>query len=338
MEMTITKEKQKQRHFRQTRLDGTVIEERVKTPTPLPPMKPESTNKRKRGGDKGKEKEPQKEPVAIPEALKLVRDPKFPDGFDPKTINPFLVMKQRTHWYRINLNSSQTSAIAVGTVQDHIVPKPEEISFIEKRFPEKRHIGAFNIVFARDVANFGFPYKASKIYYDAEMLFKPIAKMLMWVRKGYPLMNEVMVIRYKNGCDNYGEHSDDDPHLLKGYPIVTIFFGAPRKFVIKQNKIPALTPEQVNDMRMERLVSIEDGMVIVMEGKCQGTHIHSIMKEPAVKNKTISFTFRALESMPEDATGKKRKKKSDEESDEEKEVLESVVTEEDYEDDENDDD
>lgn len=99
-----------------------------------------------------------------------------------------------------------------------------------------------------------------------------------------------------NGClqnwylpeHKIGLHSDDETAMKKGYPVFSLSWGGPRRFLFRARG---------NRRDMQELL-LEDGDLLVMGGTCQQTHKHEVPKvrvtmDPAAKER-INWTIRAF--------------------------------------------
>jgi len=99
-----------------------------------------------------------------------------------------------------------------------------------------------------------------------------------------------------NGClqnwylpeHKIGFHSDDETDMKKGYPIFSLSWGGPRRFLFRPKE----------NRRDVRELLLEDGDLLVMGGTCQQTHKHEVPKvrvtiDP-VATERINWTIRAF--------------------------------------------
>ena len=93
--------------------------------------------------------------------------------------------------------------------------------------------------------------------------------------------NMALLNWYENGDHYIGHHSDDEKQLIRKSSIYCFSFGASRDFVLK-NKI---TKENTK-------VELHNNSLIIMGGKCQKTHTHTLPKRKKVNEKRISITLR----------------------------------------------
>lgn len=108
--------------------------------------------------------------------------------------------------------------------------------------------------------------------------------------------SEPTAIRY-NMClcnwyepDHYiGPHSDDTRQLFPFSPIASLSWGATRTF--------ALSPRNPKDKDLySKEIPLQNGDLVIMAGRCQQTHKHSISKvrKSQLVGNRINFTFRCF--------------------------------------------
>lgn len=118
---------------------------------------------------------------------------------------------------------------------------------------------------------------------QALVKIKEFQKQIGHSTKGY---GPCLVNWYDASLGHYiGHHSDNELEILKHSNIWTISYGATRCFELK-NK---LTKETTR-------VTVEHGDALIMGGKTQETHTHSVIKPRVAERngKRISLTFRAF--------------------------------------------
>ncbi len=94
--------------------------------------------------------------------------------------------------------------------------------------------------------------------------------------------NGILINRYENGNEYIGKHSDDEKGLHPKCGIISISFGAIRKFRIRDK----LTGKIVLD------VPTKPNKIIQMTGNFQKEFTHEIPVEKKIKECRYSFTFR----------------------------------------------
>lgn len=95
--------------------------------------------------------------------------------------------------------------------------------------------------------------------------------------------NSVLANLYRNGLDKMGWHSDDEPQMCKGSPIVSVSLGAARKMQFK-SKDPSIRD------RWEIL--LEHGDLLVMHPPTQKKLKHCIPTMRKVFESRVNLTFR----------------------------------------------
>jgi len=124
-----------------------------------------------------------------------------------------------------------------------------------------------------------------------------------------------------NGClqnwytpeDSIGLHADDEKSISKDYPIFSLSWGGPRRFLFRKKQpktAKGTNNSNDNSAAITRIRSIpadeekyvvelwlEDGDLLVMGGTCQETHKHEVptlrKKDPPSSNR-INYTIRAF--------------------------------------------
>lgn len=94
--------------------------------------------------------------------------------------------------------------------------------------------------------------------------------------------NQILVNWYEDGDKYISLHSDNEPELVKNSPILSLSFGATRRFRLKKN----------SDGEQDTVVELKNNTFVIMGGTCQTTHKHEVLKEPKCKEKRINITFR----------------------------------------------
>jgi len=93
--------------------------------------------------------------------------------------------------------------------------------------------------------------------------------------------NGILINKYKTGEDYISAHSDDEKNLDDS-GVVSISYGATRKFRIRDKK----TKKIIKDF------ALESYSIIQMGGKFQQEFTHEVPIERKIKDERISFTFR----------------------------------------------
>ena len=91
--------------------------------------------------------------------------------------------------------------------------------------------------------------------------------------------------------DTMGLHSDDEDYLCPEFPIFSVSWGGPRRFLLSP-KDKAITINKTAE------VCLTEGDLLIMGGACQLTHKHQVpklrvTKDPPTWNR-INWTIRAV--------------------------------------------
>jgi alkylated DNA repair dioxygenase AlkB len=113
-----------------------------------------------------------------------------------------------------------------------------------------------------------------------------VASMLTKVRFATGVRFNGVLMNFYEGSDYIGPHSDESKPLVKNAPIATLSLGGTRRFWIRPK----------NDGEEQKL-TVENGDLLVMWGRCQETHKHEVRRPlktdmGAFRKKRISVTFR----------------------------------------------
>lgn len=150
----------------------------------------------------------------------------------------------------------------------------------------------------RYLQSYGRPYVFSGQKHDAVPIPNIIQKYMDFANSiesytsRYQKFNMCLVNWYEDGSHYIGYHSDDEKELFidkdGGSIVFSISFGETRRFLLQSK-------DNTKDVKEFEL---KDGSVIVMGGRCQKTHKHSVPKITGKNsNKTgrrINLTFRSF--------------------------------------------
>lgn len=95
--------------------------------------------------------------------------------------------------------------------------------------------------------------------------------------------NACLLNLYHNGEEGMGWHSDDEQELGPKPEIVSVSFGAARRFDFKHK----ITAEKIS-------VVLKNGSVLWMRGTCQANWKHALPKTKKVKDIRVNLTFRNI--------------------------------------------
>ncbi len=132
-------------------------------------------------------------------------------------------------------------------------------------------------------------YQFSGVNHPATALPSCMRKYLNYINSIYGnKFNQVLVNWYNDGSHYISSHSDDERQLIPNSPIVTISFGAERKFRIRKNK------------KITKDIMTQDGSFLVMGGTFQKNYKHEIVKIGGKKGENtgrrISITLRQFKN------------------------------------------
>lgn len=114
-----------------------------------------------------------------------------------------------------------------------------------------------------------------------------IKKLLAWCQEKQPSLNGALINWYADGAHSISPHSDDESTLVPGSSIYSFSFGAEREFVLEPKS------KDNKSMKKEKIV-MKNNTLLVMGGKCQKTHKHSVPKDKECKRPRINVTFRSF--------------------------------------------
>jgi len=162
---------------------------------------------------------------------------------------------------------------SVNDIRDKLLDK-QPILMFGKIVYQKRSIGFFS--------NVSIGYKYSKKLVKSQKLTDNLKLLLEEINKLYKTdYNGILVNRYANGEEYIGKHSDDESSL-SNTGVVSISYGAIRKFRIRNN----YTGKIIKD------ILTEPYSLLRMAGNFQKEFTHEIPIEKKIIEERISFTFR----------------------------------------------
>ncbi|HRK60530.1 MAG TPA: alpha-ketoglutarate-dependent dioxygenase AlkB, partial [Candidatus Kapabacteria bacterium] len=95
----------------------------------------------------------------------------------------------------------------------------------------------------------------------------------------------VLLNYYRDGHDSMGWHADNEAVLGKNPTIVSLSFGAERRFILRLNENP----------KIQRTIVLQHGSFLWMKYSLQHISKHCIPKQISVKKPRINLTFRTLQ-------------------------------------------
>lgn len=97
------------------------------------------------------------------------------------------------------------------------------------------------------------------------------------------IFNSVLLNLYRNGNDSISWHTDAEPELGKNPVIVSVNFGAARKFQLRH----IYTKQKLE-------IELSHGSVLIMQGELQHFWQHQVPKTKELKGERINLTFRVI--------------------------------------------
>lgn len=98
-------------------------------------------------------------------------------------------------------------------------------------------------------------------------------------------LNSVLANLYRDQNDSMGMHADDESELGTNPVIVSMSFGATRRFVMKHRSRKDVPPMEIQ---------LEDSSILVMRGATQHHWVHGIKKETRPMGPRVNLTFRRI--------------------------------------------
>ena len=136
------------------------------------------------------------------------------------------------------------------------------------------------------------PYVFSGLVHEADMnLPERVKQLLDYCRLQTPKLNQSLINWYEYD-GSIGKHSDDTRQLVPDSEIFSLSFGpGSRDFIIEPKNKDASWPSF--------LIELEHNTMVIMGGKCQQTHLHSVPKKncslaSANEERRLNVTFRCF--------------------------------------------
>jgi alkylated DNA repair dioxygenase AlkB len=161
----------------------------------------------------------------------------------------------------------------IGEVKDELLVKPP-IQLYGKTVYQQRNIGFFSD------ESIGYYYSGQLA--KAKPLQPHLEKLMKIINDRFGTKyNGILINYYEDGNNYIGDHSDDETNLDKG-GVISISYGAVRKFRIRDK----LTKKIIMD------IPTTSNSIIHMGGDFQKEFTHGIPVEKKVTGMRYSFTFR----------------------------------------------
>ena len=196
----------------------------------------------------------------------------------------------------IYLNSNKSSWIKLQKIDDQnglTMPEFEELWKLKPAEKLQIKIAGKQISCPRYSKSYLKPYVFSGLVHDADMnLPERVQRLLDYCRQLKPELNQSLINWYEHD-GSIGKHSDDTRQLLPDSEIFSLSFGpGKRRFIIE--------PKVKDDKSSSYLIELEHNTMVIMGGKCQQTHYHSVpMKKIGLfqsrqNERRLNVTFRCF--------------------------------------------
>jgi alkylated DNA repair dioxygenase AlkB len=106
-------------------------------------------------------------------------------------------------------------------------------------------------------------------------------------QKANTQFNSCLLNLYHNGSESMAYHSDDEPMLKKNGAIVSVSFGAERRFLFRHNR------HKENQVPVVELM-LNYGSLLLMQGEIQNNWKHALPASTKIKSPRINLTFRTI--------------------------------------------
>jgi len=192
----------------------------------------------------------------------------------------------------IFLDDKETSWIKIARLDDQTGLTIVQFEELWKLKPENRLLIKISdkiIECPRYSKSYLKSYKFSGIDHESDQnLPELVAKIFEYSKTINPKLNQCLANWYEyNGC--IGKHSDDTRQLLDDSDIFSFSFGpATRYFFLEPKK---------NSSGKHLRIELKHNVMIIMGGKCQTTHYHSVerVKNGSIKDgRRLNLTFRCF--------------------------------------------
>jgi len=129
------------------------------------------------------------------------------------------------------------------------------------------------------------PYSYSNITMHPELFTETLLKVKQRIEtKTNTNFTTCLANLYRDGKDSNGWHADNEKELGTNPVIASVTFGASRYFNLKHRK----------DKSLKQKLLLENGSLLIMQGKTQHHWLHQIAKTKKDVNPRINLTFRVI--------------------------------------------
>ena len=185
----------------------------------------------------------------------------------------YYIQTEKSYFGKIHMNMDELLAECVQEIEGQLIIKPAIVIY-GKTVNQQRNIGFFTN------ESIGYYYynklaESMPVTPHLSILISTVNTLL------HADFNGILVNEYPDGNHYIGKHSDDE-RALSDAGVVSVSFGASRKFRIRDK----LTNNIVMD------IPTNSREIWIMGGDFQKEFTHEVPVEKKIKSKRISFTFR----------------------------------------------
>ena len=185
----------------------------------------------------------------------------------------YYIQTEKSYFGKIPMNMDELLAECVQEIEGQLIIKPAIVIY-GKTVNQQRNIGFFSN------ESIGYYYsnklaESMPVTPHLSILISTVNTLL------HADFNGILVNEYPDGNHYIGKHSDDE-RALSDAGVVSVSFGASRKFRIRDK----LTNNIVMD------IPTNSREIWIMGGDFQKEFTHEVPVEKKIKSKRISFTFR----------------------------------------------
>jgi alkylated DNA repair dioxygenase AlkB len=185
----------------------------------------------------------------------------------------YYIKTDKSYLGKIAIDIDELLSDCVDEISGKLDEKPSIVLYGNIAY-QHRNIGFFSD------NSIGYQYSGQLA--KSKKLTKSLSKLLDFVNKKLKSdFNGILINEYPDGEHYIGKHSDDEK-ALSNVGIVSISYGASRKFRIRDKKTNAIVMD----------IPTSSDEILIMGGDFQKEFTHEIPIEKKIKEKRISFTFR----------------------------------------------
>ncbi|WP_290696633.1 alpha-ketoglutarate-dependent dioxygenase AlkB [Lacinutrix sp.] len=179
--------------------------------------------------------------------------------------------------YFPNFFSEAESQLFFDTILNNTNWQQDDITVFGKTYAQPRLTALF--------ANNNKPYSYSNITMLPEVFTENLIKIKSKIEtKTEAKFTTCLANLYRDGNDSNGWHADNEKELGEDPVIASVTFGAARFFNLKHRK----------DKTLKQKLLLENGSLLLMQGKTQQHWLHQIAKTKKEVEPRINLTFRVI--------------------------------------------